>query len=469
MKSNGDEQTQFILRISSFAVAVYVMLWIAIVNGYPIFFNDTGEYLVDSFGMIQSKYRTIIYPVFIRLASWQGSVWLVVIVQSVLTIYLLRCVFDCVFQRKLEPRSDRIYFLTLVLLLAFGTTLPWHVGELMPDVFGGLAFLAAFLLLYDAEMSLERTVILVVTLAISVGSHLANILAVGFLILAALAMKAFRRTRQFGPTRTGKGIAGFLVMPIAIVTILIGFSNYRTGFGFRLSAASPVFVFNTLLENGLAEDYLETQCRVEALTPCKYLHHLPNGEFLWGPHPLLKDMGGWLGAREEASKISWGTIRRYPVRFALDCAKETVRQFVIFEGDSDNENHPIRNGYTADVFSQLYPGDIARYQLTRQSSGQLASMARVMYHFYQIVFWISPCVCLLLLIREGTRFARANVLLFLALIYLVSNAFVCASTSGAFNRYQSRVNWLMALCMGMYVLQFMANRKALVSEESKRG
>ena len=36
-----------------------------------------------------------------------------------------------------------------------------------------------------------------------------------------------------------------------------------------------MFLFNRLLESRLADGYLEEQCKVEQLTPCKYLQNLP--------------------------------------------------------------------------------------------------------------------------------------------------------------------------------------------------
>ena len=51
MENYRESPTPQTLKFLYFGLAVYLMLWIAILNGYPIFFDDTGEYLVDSFGM----------------------------------------------------------------------------------------------------------------------------------------------------------------------------------------------------------------------------------------------------------------------------------------------------------------------------------------------------------------------------------------------------------------------------------
>ena len=46
--------------------AGYLMLWVAIFNGYPTVYDDTGEYLSISFTPWQSPYRSIIYSLSIR-------------------------------------------------------------------------------------------------------------------------------------------------------------------------------------------------------------------------------------------------------------------------------------------------------------------------------------------------------------------------------------------------------------------
>jgi hypothetical protein len=57
------------------------MPWVAIFNGYPTVYDDTGEYLSISYTPWQSPYRSIIYSFFIRLASWGMTPWLIILAQ----------------------------------------------------------------------------------------------------------------------------------------------------------------------------------------------------------------------------------------------------------------------------------------------------------------------------------------------------------------------------------------------------
>jgi hypothetical protein len=443
-------------------IAVYLLLWIAIFNGYPIVYFDTGEYLFDSFTLAQSPYRSIIYSLFIRLASWGMTPWLIVLAQCAITIYVLRAVFDYIVQKSPALECKRIVFLGLVTFLAFGTSLPWFVGQLMPDVFTGLSFLSAFLLLFDSKLSLVRTVLLSVVLAVSVGSHLSNFLSLGLVLSAVLVLRAFDSARRFWPTRSAKGIVAFVLVPILASAGVMSLSNWRSGYGFTLSAGTSVFLLNRLMESGLAGDYLEQQCQIEQLTPCKYLQDLQrdaaHSNFLWGSHPLLTEMGGWLGAREEAGRIVSGTIRRYPMRFLAECGKNTLRQFVSFRPGRDNPPIQSADHYTGVVIEQFYPGDMPKYRLTKQWSGRLIEVSARLFPLYNFVFWASLFTSLVLLISRYSQFEPANRLLFLTLIFLVANAFVTGSLSEVNHRYQSRVSWMVSLCCAAYLVPLLLNR-----------
>jgi hypothetical protein len=440
-------------QLLTLGIAGLLLLWIAIFNGYPIFFYDTSEYIQDSFTLGQSPYRSIIYSLFIRLVSLGMSPWLVVLAQSAITIYVLRSVFGYfVPDKDAALECERILFLGLVTFLAFATSLPWHVGQLLPDVFTGLSFLCAFLLLYDSKLSLEKTVLLSFVLSISVGSHLSNFVSLALVLFAVLVLRAFDSARQFWPTRSAKGIVAFVLVPILASAGLVGLSNWRSGYGFRLSAGTPVFMLNRLMESGLTEEYLEHECKIERLTPCKYLHHLPRTDFMWGPHPLLTEMGGWVGARGEANRIVFGTIRRYPFRFLEECGMQMLRQVVLFRpGD---ENIPIQT----DVFERFYLGDASKYRLTMQWSGRLSLLEHRLSPIYRAVFWTSLSVSLLLLIRRGSRSEAANRLLILTLVFLFSNALLTGAVSCVCNRFNSRVSWMVSLCCAAYVVPFLSDR-----------
>jgi hypothetical protein len=451
----------FLLAISS-----YMLLWVAVFNGYPVFYPDSGQYLWVSFGLQPPIYRTIGYSIFIRLVSFGTSPWLVVIAQSVIVVFVLHSTFKFIVPQNAPSERGGLVFLGLMVFLAFGTTLPWFVGQIMPDVFTGLSLLSLLLLLYDSKLPLERTALLSAVLCISIGTHITHLLTVTLLLLAIFVLRTFGAFREFWPTRSTKGIAACVLVPIIAITALLALSNWRSGFGFTLSPAKPVFLFGRLIESGLAADYLQQSCGIEQFTACKYLHNLPKSseEFLWGSHPLLKEMGGWSGATAEASRIVSATIRHYPVRFFAACVRQMFRQFFAFTAGSGN--YAIRGGPEFEGFRELYPGDVPKYLLSRQSIGKLAMDAYRVTPVYAAVFWCSFGASLMALFTRRLRVRIANQLFALTLIFLFANALVAGALSDVNDRYQARASWLMALCGAAYVIPYvLRRRKAALSAQ----
>jgi len=436
-----------------------MLLWVAVFNGYPVFYPDSSQYLSVSVDLQSPIYRTISYSIFIRLVSLGISPWLVVIAQSVITILILHRAFNFIVRQNAPSERGGLVFMGLMVFLAFGTTLPWFVGQIMPDVFTGLSFLSLFLLLYDSKISLERTVLISAVFCISVGTHITHLLTVTLLLVAIFVLRAFGVFREFWPTRSIKGIVACVLVPIMAITALLALSNWRSGFGFTLFPGKPVFLLGRLIESGLAADYLQQQCGIEELTPCKYLHNLPktSEEFLWGSHPLLKEMGGWNGATGEASRIVSEIIRHYPVRFAAECVRQMFRQFVAFTAGSGN--YAIRSGPEFEGFRELYPGDVQKYLLSRQSLGRLAMDAYRVTPVYTAVFWCSFAVSLMALFTKRLRVRMANQLFVLTLIFLFLNALVTGALSGVNDRYQARAAWLMGLCCAAYVIPYVSHRR----------
>lgn len=194
-------------------------------NGYPVFYSDSAGYLRVSFTLYQPISRTIGYSIFIRLVNLGSSPWLIVIVQSVFVVFVWHSAFKLMVRELIPVEREALVFLGLVLFMAFGTTLPWFVGQIMPDVFTGLTFLSFFLLLYDSGMKLGRSLLTCFVFCISVGTHITHLLAVGILLPAVFIFRTSSAFREFWPSRPIKGIVALVVIPMMAVTGLIALSN----------------------------------------------------------------------------------------------------------------------------------------------------------------------------------------------------------------------------------------------------
>ena len=186
-------------------------------------------------------------------------------------------------------------------------------------------------------------------------------------------------------------------------------------------------------------------------------------EFLWGDHPLLKEMGGWNGAQSEAEKIVKGTILFNPVGFAKECVKQTLRQFVTFAYSGYG---PITSGPLFEYFRDIYPGETSRYLLSRQSQctsptgcasgefGRLQRDAAIVAPIYAGVFWCSLGASLIALFSRRSWLRAANQLFILTLIFLFANAALTGSLSMVADRFQGRASWLMAMCCAAYLIPY---------------
>jgi len=325
----------------------------------------------------------------------------------------------------------------------------------MPDIFTGLAVLCAFLLLYDNDLPLEKAILFALLFALAVAVHLSNFLTVPLVLLGILVLRLFNRTRQLWPTCSLSRFVAFILSPVLAMVGILCLSNWRAAHEFRFSAAGPMFLLGRLIDNGMARDYLIHECRTEPLAACKYLNNLPDGNnFLWGSHPLMQDMGGWYHGGIEANKIVYGTIRRYPLRFTIDCLKQTVAAFMVFSQQTENLPYP---GFVKDL-NRFFPGDGAKYLLTMQWRGWLSKLGNKLYPLYRFIFWVALITGLFFLV-SGRGSERANQLMVMVLLLLIANAAVTGSISGVVNRYQARVNWMSSLCCGVYVILYLINRR----------
>jgi uncharacterized membrane protein YhaH (DUF805 family) len=97
-------------------------------------------------------------------------------------------------------------------------------------------------------------------------------------------------------------------------------------------------------------------------------------------------------------------------------------QFVAFTAGSGN--YAIRSGPEFEGFRKLYPGDVQKYLLSRQSIGRLAMDANRVTPVYAAVFWCSFGVSLIALFTRRLRARMTDELFALTLIFLFLNALV---------------------------------------------
>ena len=425
-------------------VSVCGLLWVAVFNGYPIVFSDSGSYLLTGDMLVALwPFRSPGYSVFTRFASLGISGWFVVGLQAILVVYVLDQ--TCAYLLGDERRFHGICMLASVCILAVLTSLPWLVSQLMPDVFAGIVFLSSFLLAFNDQLCLKSRLSLAAILMISSAAH-ASLLPIAAVFVSALIVVRLVR-RPHGAPAVRKAVLVSLFVPLIASGLSTATLNYRMHLGFKVSPSAQLFVMSRLFADGLAADFLRENCPKRPFLACRYLSDLPRSqtEFLFEDSPLLGEL---TGHPQEMDEIVRGTLASYKLRFLTSSAKETILQLAAIRTGDEVRSFNAKE-WNINALGQVFPGDYRAFLRSKQSRGLLLPLANAAASIHTVIFWLSLASCFAFACAKSGR--RLNRFFLFAMAFLLINAAVCATFSGVFDRYQSRVAWLPPFCLTAYI------------------
>jgi hypothetical protein len=437
--------------ILSTAAAAGFLLLVALYNGFPTVFSDTGSYLLTgALHLAYAPFRAPGYGVFTRVASLGRSPWFIVAAQALCVAFVLReaCDFLIGGGRKFVNAC----LLASAVALTALTSLPWLVSLLMPDVFAGTAFLCAYLLASEDEMRPLQRIALASILAISVAAHSSLFPIMGLFIAALMAMRLFARHDWELPA--ARSVLAWLLVPVIAAGVWTANQNQGMKLGFRLSPSGNSFLLGRLFGDGLAAGYLRESCPQRHFISCRYLSNLPRNEaqFLFW-HPLFHDLKGH---EREIDTIVGETLRTYPEDFLLSSARQTLLQLVNFRTGEEIRSNAAQD-WNVDAIKRVFPGDLQAFRNSRQNrDNRMLPLAAALSVIDVTFFCLCFAACLALARTAG--FARINRFLAMAIVFLVINAAVCGSLAGVYDRYQSRVAWLIPFCLLAYACSFVQRR-----------
>lgn len=414
---------------------VPVLLIVALWNGFPLIYYDTGAYVLEGLGHHFLVERSPVYSLFLRFAGGGVSLWLIVVLQALATSFTI---VECA--RVLAPRLDLGGFMALLAILVLATGLPWYVGEVEPDCLASVAVLSAYLLAFHGpRLGRSRTIAILAIGSFAAAAHTSHLL-LAFVILAFLAFAA--AVRRF-ILRRGTGLSASIVKPAAMVALaasLVLSSNvYLTGRAF-VSRAGPDFLFARLLQDRIVLRLLEDTCPGAHYRLCAYKDFLPPtaNAWLWAPYSPFFKLGGFEGTREESERIVRDSIARYPLLNLQSGLADGVRQFFLFQtGDQiEPQQWAIEPMFTRYLHTQVPP-----YLAARQQEGTIAfrfiNLVDVPFGYLSLAAAaVLLAFCLARARREDAAF------LGLLLMALAANALICGALSNPHARYQSRLIWL---------------------------
>ncbi len=431
------------LRYEALAVLLLcpILLSVAIWNGFPIIFYDTGAYMLQGLGHVFIAERSPVYSVFLEAAGGRQSLWLVAIAQCVMTAFVLT-----EFARALRPLMSLWSLLALGAVVTFTTGLPWYAGQIEPDSFVALVPLSLYLFAFhSASLGPWRLCGLFAVAAFAIASHPSHLgLSAG--LLAALVVMRFAPERWIEANglprpRIALGIASLLVAIAAIVAC-----NYAFTQQLFLSRSGAIFLEARMMEDGLIAPVLDATCPQAGYKICAYKDRLPAraDAWLWEEKvsPFHK-LGGFVKMEPEATALVEASLAYHPVANVILAAKDTLLQFFWFQtGDGIVPQEWVLN----QEFKIAIPRQVSDYDHAYQQEGAIWFLPVNAVH---VPVAFLSLLGLFLLLRDAVkrRAWRSGLLPAFVLLALLGNALICGVLSGPHGRYQSRIMWLPAFAV----------------------
>ena len=180
----------FIINVLLVVFEVLLLMYPAILNGYPFLYSDSASYIVSGHDGSVPIDRPIFYGLFVRHISMSFSLWFVVIAQALIVATMINYTFDLF----LKPGSGTRYsFLTILILTAF-TGLPNYISQIMPDLFTGVMIWMTVLLLFSE--SKKSTYVLGTGVVFAAVVHNSNMMTIALLLVATLFIYLIFRIHQ---------------------------------------------------------------------------------------------------------------------------------------------------------------------------------------------------------------------------------------------------------------------------------
>ena len=430
-------------RVFYLLLAAFIFCIPAFYNGFPLMFPDTAGYIHAGFTSEIGYARVWLYGGFIRHVSLFESLWLVVFGQGVLLAVSLYLVFKYIAERQESAKYTLIYTLIIGITTAAG----FHVSMLMPDIFTPIVILNFCLLLFGKNMSKRSTILASLLFIMATGMHNSHLVLNVGLILGLTVLMFFKKIRELLYS-WGISIKKLSSLSILILCthLLICTLHYSKGGEFKATRGSQIFLFARLCDFGIAQSYLKEHCatnKVDSL--CDNIQTLGlSAQFLWAPNSFLYKTGGWTAKNEAYYRVLVKgilTTPKYLKKYIIKSIEATFMQFFYYEMDPTKELHATR----VDLVQRYFPSYVSTAKNSRQLKRTYTHTVIENQNAIQHVVIMASLLCILLLLWDGKYSKHQKAVALFILVALWGNAFIVAATSGVYDRYQSRVAWLITL------------------------
>jgi len=421
-----------LVAVGSVLAATATLLLPALWNKAPFYYWDSVDYIYLPFSWDLPVYRTVGYGVFAGIGRLAGTIWAVILVQTVLTVYVIRETL-AVFA-PLHP--DRL-LVPLALVLTALTGLPWAAGQLMPDALTGLIVLGLATLAFGGNRPWWTRWPLAAATLVAVSVHSSHILlGIGLVSVLAVLMLAGRLMRS--ELRLRMALPAMTI--VAAMTLVIALHWVTQGRP-QLVQSPSVLLLARLVQDKIAKRFLDDHCKGEGpYMLCRYRDRLPTtaNAFLWERDSIVEQLGGWTRLEQEAELIFERSLFVYPGAHLLAALQLTGEQLVRLRTGDGISNELA--WLITDTLKQYYPRDFEAFTASRQAVG----IDFEPLNTFQVPLALGITLVMLLAMplawrRRDLRMAGLTTTVALSLI---GNALICGVLSNPSDRYQNRLIWL---------------------------
>ena len=389
--------------------------------------------------------RSIFYGVVLYLSHLAGSLWVIVLLQSLLAAGCIVLTVDAI-SRAAGTRVQAGSLVVIGLLMIAATPVAYFAGYLMPDIFGGFALLAtAHILFLWQNLSRPERGFWLALMAYSLLVHSVNMMMVGALTIAS-AMFAWCRGMGISKYQLGGVIA-------CLVVALLG----QSAFGMAvksMTGASPVrppFIAMRLIADGPGYAYLEDHCATQLLIYCRVLSQSDPGSdmLLWSKDARTSLFRGLTPDEQRVSAVQQTQFVRAvladrPAEVIASAIGNTVSQVAQLDLNGFNytrENRArFRETIPAELFEPLSQTKAYRNVMPTRPIEVLSAVTAALSVLYFCFFMASA--------RSDEAVDRLRAFCLCVLAGIALNAVICGALSGPKGRYEMRLIWVLPLIAG---------------------
>lgn len=466
-----------LLNIFLLALAFLSLVWPAIWNGFPFIFTDSLSYLTSGVELLAPVDRPIFYGLFIRISLLFTEIWGLVFFQAAIVIYLLQRLVNALLP-DLPQKNDLLW----IILVGLCTSAPWFVGQVSADIFTSCLFLAMIILLLTCKQATSGSIAFlggVIVLAICM--HSGNLIIGALLLLYMVGLLLLQKE----PWSYIKKYTLIVSSCLLIGFISIVSSNIIFHQGLTFNRWGNVILLARILEDGAGLKYLNAVCESSNLKTCAALplfNEAAQKEIELGitSNPELKNMvlnallwdgginkiGGLSEVNSEASSIIWGTFLTYPKEVFHAFLINSIDQLKTFSVGNQfgSTAHIVEiNNYIESQFPNSYQSYVksSQYQNTIKPVIILINPIYSLFIYFSLIFLL---VALYISWQYKSRWesvfrgAPIQLVTYSVFGFLFFNAIVTGGLSAVFDRYQSRVIWLLPAITILIIFGMMRRR-----------